>query len=41
VRRLADRVVALDAGRVIATGTVEEVLEHPLVVESYLGVAAP
>jgi branched-chain amino acid transport system ATP-binding protein len=40
VRALADRIVALDAGSVIAEGTPEEVLSHPLVVESYLGAAA-
>jgi ABC-type branched-subunit amino acid transport system ATPase component len=40
VRRLADRIVALDAGRVIASGSVDEVLDHPLVVESYLGAPA-
>lgn len=35
--RLADRLVALDAGEVIAVGTPAEVLAHPAVVESYLG----
>ena len=34
---LADRIVALDAGRVVADGTPDEVLNHPQVVESYLG----
>lgn len=34
---LADRLVALDAGSVVATGAPEEVLEHPAVVDSYLG----
>ncbi len=34
---VCDRFVALDQGRVIATGTPATVLEHPLVVESYLG----
>ncbi len=34
---LADRLVALDAGGVIATGPPQQVLEDPLVVESYLG----
>jgi ABC-type branched-subunit amino acid transport system ATPase component/MFS family permease len=39
-RALADRIVALDTGSVVAEGTPEEVLNHPRVVESYLGVAA-
>jgi ABC-type branched-subunit amino acid transport system ATPase component len=34
---LADRIVAMDAGRVIATGTPEEVRVNPLDVEAYLG----
>lgn len=34
---ISDRMVALEAGRVIATGTVEQVLSNPLVVASYLG----
>jgi len=34
---LCDRMVALELGRVIAEGTPTEVLEHPRVVESYLG----
>lgn len=34
---LADRMVALDLGRVITTGTPAQVLEHPDVVEAYLG----
>jgi len=41
LRRLADRAVALDAGAVVATGDPEEVLNHPRVVESYLGTAVP
>jgi branched-chain amino acid transport system ATP-binding protein len=40
VRTLADRIVALDTGAVVAEGTPEEVLNHPRVVESYLGAAA-
>ena len=38
LRRLADRVVALDTGRVVAVGTADEVLAHPKVLASYLGV---
>ncbi len=38
LRRLADRVVALDTGEVVATGTPEEVLAHPRVLASYLGI---
>jgi len=34
---VSDRMVALDQGRVIATGSPQEVLESPLVVASYLG----
>ncbi len=34
---LADRMVALEVGHVIAEGTPEEVRQHPAVVESYLG----
>jgi len=36
---IADRVMALEAGAVITTGTPEEVLAHPRVVASYLGAA--
>ncbi|HUC35495.1 MAG TPA: MFS transporter [Acidimicrobiales bacterium] len=39
-RSLADRIVALDTGSVVAEGTPEEVLNHPRVVESYLGATA-
>lgn len=35
--RLADRLVCLDQGRVIASGTPEQVRNNPLVVEAYLG----
>jgi branched-chain amino acid transport system ATP-binding protein len=38
LRRLADRVVALDTGKVVAEGTADEVLSHPAVLASYLGV---
>jgi branched-chain amino acid transport system ATP-binding protein len=34
---IADRVVALDLGRIIADGSPEEVLRHPRVIASYLG----
>jgi len=39
-RALADRIVALDTGAVVAVGQPDEVLRHPRVVESYLGAAA-
>ena len=37
VRRVSDRVLALNYGRVIALGTPEEVQRHPDVVAAYLG----
>lgn len=37
IGRVADRLVALDQGQVVATGTPAEVLEHPEVVAAYLG----
>lgn len=37
VRAVADRLVALDQGRVVVSGAPDEVLRHPEVVESYLG----
>ena len=37
IRRLADRVVAMDLGRIIADGSAEDVLAHPQVVAAYLG----
>jgi branched-chain amino acid transport system ATP-binding protein len=37
VRRLCNRVVVLDAGRVIAEGTADEVLSDPRVLLAYLG----
>ena len=41
LRQLADRAIALDVGSVVTSGYPEDVLNHPLVIESYLGVAAP
>ena len=40
MKGLADRIIALDTGRVVVVGPPDEVLSHPLVVESYLGRAA-
>jgi ABC-type branched-subunit amino acid transport system ATPase component/ABC-type branched-subunit amino acid transport system permease subunit len=37
---ICDRMIALELGEVIAEGTPAEVLEHPAVVESYLGTDA-
>jgi len=36
---LADHLVAMDTGRVIAHGTPKDVLTHPAVVDAYLGEA--
>ncbi|PJE75909.1 ABC transporter ATP-binding protein [Candidatus Uhrbacteria bacterium CG10_big_fil_rev_8_21_14_0_10_48_11] len=38
VRRLADQVMVMDAGRVLVSGTPEVVLSDPRVLEAYLGV---
>ncbi|MFB4309933.1 ABC transporter ATP-binding protein [Actinomadura sp. GTD37] len=37
VMRLSDRVLVLDQGRVLATGSAEEVTSDPRVIEAYLG----
>jgi branched-chain amino acid transport system ATP-binding protein len=37
VSGIADRMIAMDQGSVIATGRPADVLTHPLVIESYLG----
>ena len=41
LRATCDRLIALDGGRIIATGTPAAVLDDPLVVRAYLGGAAP
>jgi ABC-type branched-subunit amino acid transport system ATPase component/branched-subunit amino acid ABC-type transport system permease component len=37
VRRVSDRVIALDFGRPVAAGTPDEVLSHAAVIDAYLG----
>lgn len=37
IKRLSDRVVVLDAGRVLAIGGADEALHNPAVIEAYLG----
>jgi ABC-type branched-subunit amino acid transport system ATPase component/branched-subunit amino acid ABC-type transport system permease component len=41
VRRLADRVIAMHDGRIIADGAADDVLAHPEVVAAYLGDSSP
>ncbi len=40
MKALSDRVIAMDTGSVVVVGSPTEVLNHPRVVESYLGAAA-
>jgi branched-chain amino acid transport system ATP-binding protein len=37
ITKLADRMYGLDQGRIIVEGTPDEVINHPAVIESYLG----
>ena len=37
IRAVSDRLLALDTGEVVVTGSAEDVIEHPRVVASYLG----
>jgi branched-chain amino acid transport system ATP-binding protein len=37
IKAVADRVIAIDTGRVVSEGSPEHVLSDPHVVESYLG----
>ena len=41
VSSIADRIVVLDQGEVLATGAPSDVLTDPRVVASYLGTAVP
>ena len=40
ISSISDRLLALDQGAVVTTGPPAAVLEHPLVVESYLGTSS-
>ena len=40
ISSVADRLVAMDQGRVVTSGPPSDVLVHPLVVESYLGTSS-
>jgi ABC-type branched-subunit amino acid transport system ATPase component len=37
VTSIADRLIALDQGRMLTSGSADEVLHHPGVIASYLG----
>src|SRR3546814_18273608 len=41
LRSICDEMIALELGGIIAQGPPEEVLEHPAVIESYLGTDDP
>jgi ABC-type branched-subunit amino acid transport system ATPase component len=40
VEQVAERVIAMDAGQIVATGTFAEVVRNPVVIESWLGRSA-
>jgi branched-chain amino acid transport system ATP-binding protein len=40
VGRVSARVVVINFGRHVVTGTIEEIRRHPEVISAYLGVAA-
>jgi branched-chain amino acid transport system ATP-binding protein len=40
IRSVADRIVVLHNGRLVADGTPQEVIASPIVQEAYLGVEA-